>query len=878
MRRLLTLTLVTSLASLAADTPPKLRLSDEIRPVKYAVDLTLVPGAADFSGAIDIDVTLSKPGSVIWLNAREIAITEARVTAGGKTQAATVVPGGEQFAGLRLPAAVPVGAARLHIQYKGKISDKSSAGIFSGRDGDDTYVFTQFESIDARRAYPCFDQPDFKTPWQVTLHVKKDHLAFSNTPQVSETAEPNDMKKVVFAPTKPLPSYLVAFAVGPFDIVPAGTAGKNHVAVRIITPKGKAYQAKYAAEVTGPILDQLESYFGIPYPYEKLDEAAIPLTFGFGAMENAGLVTYAQDIILSDPATDTERRRRGYAADAAHELAHQWFGDLVTTAWWDDIWLNEAFATWTSSKIVAGWKPEWNGRLSDVGSKFGAMSEDSLATARKIRQPIESEDDISNAFDDITYQKGAAVIRMFESWEGEKQFQAGVTAYLKRYAFKNARVNDFLDSIAGASQPRLPRAFSTFLEQPGFPEVSVALKCGGGAPAIDVSQKRYLPIGSKGAAEQWQVPVCVRYQTAGGPKSECFLLDKPAAEFKLTKAASCPAYLTANDASTGYYIASYQGELLPKLLSSGDRFLSASEQLTLLSEVSYLADSGDLKESQALNAALAFSKNPERQIVSRAQGMAAGVRDLVADDLLPNYARFIDKAFGMRAAELGWSAKPGDDQEVRLLRANIVPFVARQGGDTALRVTARRLADGWLRDRQGVDSDMVGGVLGTAAYFGGRDLFDRLLQELAKTKDLHQRESIIGALGAFRDPEIEKASLQLILSPEMDARETLGLLFGPLDNPQTKNMPFEFVQSNYDALIQRLPSGGGFDAGAELPFVGVEFCDEGSRQKFVDFFQDRVKQFTGGPHNYAEVLEGIRLCEARKSAMGADVAEFFAKQ
>jgi alanyl aminopeptidase len=204
--------------------------------------------------------------------------------------------------------------------------------------------------------------------------------------------------------------------------------------------------------------------------------------------------------------------------------------------------------------------------------------------------------------------------------------------------------------------------------------------------------------------------------------------------------------------------------------------------------------------------------------------------------------------------------------------------VARQGGDTALRVTARRLADGWLRDRQGVDSDMVGGVLGTAAYFGGRDLFDRLLQELAKTKDLHQRESIIGALGAFRDPEIEKASLQLILSPEMDARETLGLLFGPLDNPQTKNMPFEFVQSNYDALIQRLPSGGGFDAGAELPFVGVEFCDEGSRQKFVDFFQDRVKQFTGGPHNYAEVLEGIRLCEARKSAMGADVAEFFAKQ
>jgi cytosol alanyl aminopeptidase len=877
MRRLLPFILLTSLACLAADAPPKLRLGDDIRPVKYAVDLTLVPGMTDYSGVIDIDVTLSKPASVIWLNALQIAITEARVTTGGKTQAATVEPGGEQFVGLRVPAAVPAGAARLHIQYKGKISDKSSAGIFSGRDGDNTYLFTQFESIDARRAYPCFDQPDFKTPWQVTLHVKKDHLAFSNTPQVSETGEANEMKKVVFAPTKPLPSYLVAFAVGPFDIVPAGTAGKNHVAVRIITPKGKAYQAKYAAEVTGPILDRLESYFGIPYPYEKLDEAAIPLTFGFGAMENAGLVTYAQDIILGDPAIDTERRRRGYAEDAAHELAHQWFGDLVTTAWWDDIWLNEAFATWTSSKIIAGWKPEWNGRLSDVGSKFGAMSEDSLATARRIRQPIETEDDISNAFDDITYEKGAAVIRMFESWEGEKQFQAGVTAYLKRYAFKNARVNDFLDSIAGASQPRLPHAFSTFLEQPGFPEVSVALKCDG-APAIGVSQKRYLPIGSTGAAEQWRVPVCVRYQTAGGPKSECFLLDKPAAEFKLTKTASCPAYLTANDASTGYYIANYQGDLLQKLLNSGSQFLSVSEQLTLLSEVSYLAGGGDLKESKALEAALSFSKNPERQIVSRAQGMVAGVRDLVADDLLPNFARFINKAFGMRAAELGWRAKPGDDQEVRLQRASIVPFVAREGGSSVLRAEARRLADGWLKDRQGVDSDMVSPVLGTAAYFGGRDLFDRLLQELAKTKDLQQRRSIIGALGGFRDPEIEKASLQLILKPEMDARETLGLLFGPLGNPRTRNMSFEFVQSNYDALMKRLPSGGGSDAGAELPFVGGEFCDESSRQKFVGFFQDRVKRFTGGPHNYAEVLEGIRLCEARKSAMGADVAEFFAKQ
>jgi alanyl aminopeptidase len=875
--RLFALSLAVTLICLAADTPPKLRLGDEVTPTKYAVDLTLVTGSADFSGSIDIDVILSRPTSLIWLNRRDITITETRVTAGGKTQTATVAPGNEQFVGLRLPAAVAAGAARLHLRYKGKISDKSSEGIFSGHDSNETYLFTQFEEIDARRAYPCFDQPNFKTPWQVTLHVKKDQLAFSNTPQVSEMAEPNNMKKVVFAPTKPLPSYLVAFAVGPFDVAPAGTAGKNHVAIRIITPKGKAYQAKYAVEVTGPILDQLENYFGVPYPYEKLDEAAIPLTFGFAAMENAGLVTYAQNVILGDPAIDTELRRREYAEDAAHELAHQWFGDLVTTAWWDDIWLNEAFATWTSSKIIAGWKPEWNGRLSDVASKFGAMSEDALATARRIRQPIETEDDISSAFDSITYEKGAAVIRMFESWEGEKQFQPGVNTYLKRYAFKNARVNDFLDAIAGASQPRLPHAFTTFLEQPGYPEVSVALKCTG-TPAIGLSQKRYLPIGSTGAAEQWQIPVCVRYQTAKGPQRECFLLDKPNAEFKLTKAEACPAYLTANDHSTGYYIANYQGSLLDKLLNANNQFLNAPEQLTLLSEVSDLAAGGDVKESRALDAALIFSKNPERQIVSKTQGIVADVRDLISDKLLPNYMRFVNKAFAARAAQLGWSAKPGDSQEVRLLRASLVPFVADKGGDTALQAEARRLADGWLKNRKGIDSDMVAAVLDTAARFGNRQLFDRLREELAKTKDLHQRRTILGALASFRDRTLVKASLQLVLDPAMDGRETVGLLFGPLGNPATKDMPFEFVQANYDALIRRLPSGGGSDAGAELPFVGGVACDESSRQKFVNFFQDRVRQFTGGPHNYAEALEGIRLCEARKSALGTDVAQFFANQ
>ena len=435
--------------SAAAAEAPKLRLPEDIRPVRYTADLTLIPGEKTFSGAIDIDIELAKAAPLIWLNATELTIRQATIA----SQPATVEPGNDDFVGLRPAKIVAAGKARIHIVYQGKISEKSSAGIFQGLDGKQPYLFTQFESIDARRAFPCFDQPDFKTPWQITVHVPKEHAAVSNTAPVSETDEPNGMKKVVFAPTRPLSSYLVALAVGPFDFVDAGKAGKNHVPVRIVTPKGKGNQAKYAAEVTATIIDRLENYFGIPFPFEKADNVAIPLTFGFGAMENVGMVTYAQNLILADPAIDTEQRQRAYASVAAHELAHQWFGDLVTLAWWDDTWLNEAFATWTSAKIMAEWKPEWKSRLGDLSGKFGAMGEDSLVSARKIRQPIESMDDISNAFDGITYEKGAAVIRMFESWVGEKQFQAGVTAYLKQYAYKNAQCRTISWTPSRANRP-----------------------------------------------------------------------------------------------------------------------------------------------------------------------------------------------------------------------------------------------------------------------------------------------------------------------------------------------------------------------------------------------------------------------------------------
>jgi cytosol alanyl aminopeptidase len=538
----------------AADTPPKLRLNEveNIQPTNYVVDLVLDPAKTTFTGSIEIHLDVQQGLQTLWLNQERLQIQSAVLTAAGKTHTATTVPGGDDFVGLHFDEAIGTGTATLKIQYSGTVISKNSSGVFHQQENGDWYLFTQFEPTDARAAFPCFDEPSYKVPWQLTLHVPAANTAISNTPIASEKNE-NGVRTFAFKQTKPLPSYLVAFGVGPFEYVPAGFAGRNKVPVRIVVPKGEGNQAKYAAEVTATILTRLEDYFGIPYPYEKADQVALPNTSGFGAMENVGMVTYEQNIILADPKLDRIVRQREYATTAAHELAHQWFGDLVTTAWWNDIWLNEAFATWMERKLIAEWKPEWHTQVADVFSKLGAEGEDGLVSARKIRQPIEAKDDINNAFDSITYEKGASVIGMFESWMGPEEFRKGVQSYLKQYAFKVTTAGDFLDAVSTSSKRDITKPFSTFLNQAGVPLVAVTLDCSGGKAMLKVDQTRSLPLGSKGSSDEtWQIPLCVRSGTGTTGRSQCALVTQ-ASQTVPREGAGCPAWVEANDNAAGYY-------------------------------------------------------------------------------------------------------------------------------------------------------------------------------------------------------------------------------------------------------------------------------------------------------------------------------------
>jgi alanyl aminopeptidase len=873
--------LAAALCVSAADGPPKTRLAEveNIAPQSYRADLTLDPEKSTFSGTIAIRMEIRLPLQTIWLNQEKIAIQSAVLTAGGKELKASAVPGGVDFVGLHFNSPLSPGVVTLTVRYTGEVEGKNSSGIFRQQESGNWYIYSQFEATDARAAFPCFDEPSYKTPWQLTLHIPEKNTAIGNTPVASETRA-SGMKTLVFKETKPLPSYLIAFGVGPFEFVDAGVAGKNKVPVRIVVPKGKTAEAKYAAEVTAPILTRLEEYFGIPYPYEKADQVAIPNTAGFGAMENVGMVTYDQALILADPKVDRIGRQRSFASVAAHELAHQWFGDLVTTAWWDDIWLNEAFATWMERKLIAEWKPEWQTRVADVGAMMGAEQDDSLVSARKIRQEILSKDDINNAFDSITYEKGASVIGMFENWMGPEEFRKGVQSYLKQYAYRATTAGEFLDSLSTSSKRNVTTAFSTFLNQAGVPVVSVALECKDGKAALQLEQTRFLPLGSKGDRKQvWNIPLCVRYGTGITGQSQCMLMTKPAETVQLSGAKGCPSWVQANDKASGYYRVQYKGGLLAALTSGGaEQRLTATERADLMGNAEALSKAGKLSAAEALTLVETFHNDSERYVVQTAVGLALGPREnLVPESLMPNYRRFLLKNFEARARELGWTPKPGESEDIRLLRSALVRPVATWGGDAGLAAQAKALAEKWFADHNAIDPNMLSSVLGTAAFYGDKALFDRFLAEFAKTKDKQVRGGILGAMRSFRDPAAINAGMQALVSGAVPFIEGEALLFSGQQEAATGKMPFRFLTANWDGVVAKMPTGGGFDFGSILPQVGYSFCDASSRDELKGFFAPRVDKFVGAPRALDQVVEGIDLCIASKAAQSPSVAAFLAK-
>ncbi len=841
-----------------------MRLPEGVVPLSYRLALTLDPARPAHSGKVSIALDIKVSTRTIRLNASDIVVTSAVLKRAGKTYAARVKVANENLLDLVFAAPVPVGPGELTLAFRGRLDDKGSQGLFRQKEGADWYAFTQFEATDARGAFPVFDEPGWKVPWTLSLTIPAKLTAVANTAVAREVALAHGLKRVEFLTTPPLPSYLVAFGVGPFDILDGGRVGTTPL--RFITPRGRASEARYAASMTPPILAKLEAYFGIGYPYGKLDVMALPITLNFGAMENPGLVTFAARFLLAKEAEESANFKRSFVEIQAHELAHQWFGDYVTMAWWDDLWLNESFASWMGDKITAQVMPEWRFETGTQEARAEAMAADRLLSARRIQQPVNDPESLESAFDSITYSKGQATLAMFENWLGDYPFQAGVQRYMARHAWGSATGDDFVAALA-AGQPELAAAFRSFTGQPGIPRLNVTLVCEG-KPLLRLSQSRFLPSGSAApSGALWQIPVTVRT-----PAGRTRILLKEATGSLPLPDTACPAWVEANADGVGYYRPVYGPGQLLKLMMDAD--LSVSEILADLDDAQALTESGDLPVADALALALRYTGHARREVLEAALGIIAKMEPLIAPDQRAAYAALWQRAFGERAHALGLTGKSNDSDDDRLIRSRWLGRLVDAGQDGSLRAQARELTQAWLKDRGALEVASRGLVLRSAAIDGDRALFDALVQAARASKDRSERRDIYGALARFAAPELALAAHQLWLSPQHDIRELLPAGRGQQGGAALREGLLAFVSANFDAIAARLPK----ESVGRFPNYFADFCAADKALAVEQFFAPRLGSFPGGSNSLAQALESIRLCAVYRDTQRDSLAGFLTQR
>ncbi|MDH5490670.1 MAG: M1 family metallopeptidase, partial [Myxococcales bacterium] len=854
------------------------------------------PSEERFSGEAAIRVRLAESRSTIWMHGRDLDVLSVEVQAEGgeAVQGSWEQVDPEGVCKLTLPSPIGPGEATIRLRYEASF-DRSLRGLYRVDEAGESYAFTQFEAISARQAFPGFDEPAFKVPFEITLEVKADHVAAGNTPIESEEPLEGGMRRVRFARTRPMPTYLVAWAVGPLDVVehapiPANGVRSRPLPLRGLAVRGRGPKMAYALENTARILASLEDYFGREYPYAKLDLVAVP-DFGAGAMENVGLVTFREAFLLIEEDAP-EWQRRTYADITAHELAHMWFGNLVTMPWWDDVWLNEAFATWAAAKAIGQVFPDYHAELDLYEWARYAMSTDSLVSARQIRQPIESNDDIRNAFDSITYAKGGSVLSMLERWLGEEVFQEGIRHYLAQHEWGTATASDLMTALSEKAGRDVDAPFRSFLEQPGQPFIEASVSCEGERTTLSLRQSRYLPAGSTGERDRiWQVPVCVRYSVSGTLAEQCVLLTEVEAEIRL-EASACPEWLMPNARGAGYYRFTMPPEQLEALRERGFSQLDAREKLAMADSLEAAFQSGALP-AEALFAALpALARDPIRAVATMPSGpIGFGHARLMPDPA--SRARlhaFTRRVYGPLFRALGFVPGPDEDGERAMLRAEVLSVLAFQGQEPRVRREAARRAHAFLGyGRRGdgelhpdaVDSNLLGTVLAIAVQDGDAAFFDFVLARLLRTEDATLRMSLLGALGSTRDPALALRARGLALDERVRINE-MGRTLRPQSRMiETREATWEWIEENFEALVARQgPSRGG-----HLPYYGRVYCSEQGAQRVEAFFaapieheggtRPRIETLPGGPRNLASTLESIRLCAARVEAQRESALRFF---
>ncbi|HVK50684.1 MAG TPA: M1 family metallopeptidase [Pseudoxanthomonas sp.] len=873
----------TATASAAAGVSiPKGPLPRTVVPSLVQLELKLDPKQERFSGVTRIEADVTEATRTVWMHGRDLDLkTITAILPSGKRiglSAESVDVSGV----LKLTAAetIPAGKARLEISFEAPFGQLQGAYRVKP-DGND-YVITQMEPLGARNTFPGFDEPSFKQPWDITLIVPENDVAVANSAETKTELLGDGWKKVSFARTEALPSYLVAFAVGPWDVpkgpdIPATAIRKTPVTLRGIAAKGQGERMRYTLDNTPVIVTKLEEYFGTPYPFDKLDNVAAP-DFWAGAMENAGLIVYRDTLMFPDEKS-TPRERQSYWGVSAHELAHQWFGDLVTMKWWDDLWLNEAFATWMGTKITGQLQPGFHADRGLLEGALEAMSEDSLVSTRRVHEPINDFTEIQSAFDGITYQKGGAVLSMFETYIGETQFRDGVRNYLKAHARGNATSGDLIAAVAAQSKDpaAVDAAFKSFIDQPGVPYVKVDVDCDGKTPSLRIEQQRYLPLGSAASASQsWGLPFCVRYQDGQEVRQECSLVNQAKAVVPLTQAKSCPAWVMPNAHGNGYYRFALGGDAGAKL-SAAFAKLDEREQRVYADSLEAAFSAGNIDAATYLASVPQLASAEVRQTAAAPMGQLVWMKEKLArneaeQQAVAAYAR---KIYGPRLQAIGVDAKPGDSDDTRILRRALIGFLYHTGESPEL--TRDLVARGRAVLGLKADGSVGSGVLNpeatprdvralsveAAARAGDKAAFDLLEKHLRATQDAQIRNELIYALGSVSDPVLAERARGLVLEKGVLRRnEISSVLYAQVDEPAMRPATRQWVDTHFTALEASLsPAGAGL-----INLYGAGMCSKADAQTLQAKFAERMQTIEGGPRALKQEAENIGLCADLRDA------------
>ena len=782
------------------------RLPSSVVPSHYRIKLEPDLEKATFIGSVEIEVEVNNPTDTIQMNAADLAIQSARVvdSVGSNTEVADIFLDAEmERLTLSFDSQISPGPHTIVAEFTGVLNDQLHGfyrSTFTDDDGvDHTIATTQFESTHARRAFPCFDEPAFKASYGVTLIVPSEQFAVSNGPIISETDLKNGQREVVFEDTMVMSTYLVAFIVGPFEAT--DPVDVNGVPLRIVHPIGKGHLTDYSLEAGAFALEFFSKYYGIPYPGQKLDMVAVP-DFAFGAMENLGCITYREVLLLVDKDRSTEPELLRIADVIAHEIAHMWFGDLVTMEWWNGIWLNEAFATFMATMASDNFNRDW-GRWNQFSlERSMAFDVDSLKNTRPIEIEVNSPVDAEGMFDLLTYEKGGSVLRMLEQFLGEEEFQDGISYYLNKHKYANTETNDLWDAIEHVTNQPARRIMDSWIFQRGYPLVSASVSEDGST--IHLEQDRFLYTRDDTTdATIWSVPVVLKVGSGSGVSEIRYLLEEKSSEVKLDSPAD---WVVVNAGGSGFFRARYSKDMLKSVSSSMFSNLSSIERYGLVDDTWSSVMAGRTSAADFLEFARSFQLETDLDVWTVLSGCLSGLEKLVEGEAENQYRAVVRDLAQPGLDRLGW--EPGDTDSPRdlELRGLFIRLLANVGNDDLALENAGDLHDSYLRDAGSVEPNMAAAVTGVVASKGDTAQYDLFLEKYRNPSTPQEERRYQSALSAFPGEAEMKRTLAMTLDGTVRTQDAPYLLAVCMRNKYQGHLAWDFVKENWDKINEAFPS------------------------------------------------------------------------